>query len=156
MPNPEWDLFENLPPEQVNALLSLASPKSLPEGEELFGLGDEGKEVFLVAGGHVKLTLPVNVGDRQLDVMVGEMTPGHLVGWSGLIPPHRFTVRAVAAEDTKLLLLPRQDLLAFFSENPKVGHLVYSNLARIVGQRLMVFQTMWIREIQHVVKTRAS
>jgi CRP-like cAMP-binding protein len=156
MPHPSWDLFEDLPPEEVDALLSLASPTSLGTGEELFGLGDEATGVFLVVSGQVKLTLPLSVGERQLDIMVGERTAGHMIGWSGLIPPHRFTFKAVAAQDTELLALGRLSLLAFFNGKPDVGYLVYSNLARIVGQRLQLFQTMWVREMQHVVKTKTT
>jgi len=156
MPHPNWDLFENLPPEEVDALLSLASPTSFGNGKELFGLGDEATGVFLVVSGQVRLTLPLRVGERQVDVMVGERMAGHLVGWSGLIPPYRFTVKAAAAPDTELLALARPSLLAFFDEKPDVGYMVYSNLARIVGQRLQVFQTMWVREMQHVVKTKTT
>jgi CRP-like cAMP-binding protein len=156
MPHPSWDLFEDLPPEEVDALLSLASPTSLGTGEEMFGLGDEATGVFLVVSGQVRLTLPLSVGERQVDIMVGERTTGHMIGWSGLIPPHRFTFKAVAAQDTELLALGRLSLLAFFNEKPHVGYRVYSNLARIVGQRLQLFQTMWVREMQHVVKTKTT
>jgi len=156
MHNPSWDLFEDLPPDKVDALLTLASPISLLEGEELFVLGDEADRVFLVVSGQIRLTLPLSVGERQVDVMVGERRPGHLVGWSGLIPPHRFTVKAVAAADAELLALARPILLAYFKDMPEVGYLVYSNLARIVGQRLQVFQTIWVREMQHVVKTKTT
>jgi CRP/FNR family transcriptional regulator len=156
MPHPSWDLFDGLPPDEVDGLLSLASPIALHEGEELFGLGDEANRIFLVVSGQVRLTLPLSVGERQVDVMVGERMPGHMVGWSGLIPPHRFTFKAVAVPDTELLVLARPPLLAFFNEKPHVGYLVYSNLARIVGQRLQLFQTMWVREMQHVVKTKTT
>lgn len=156
MPNPHWDLFEKLPPTQVDRLLSLASPLSLRKGDELFGLGTEAKQVFLIDTGHVRLTLPMKVGDRELDVMLGERMGGHMVGWSGLIPPHRFTVRATAAADSQLLALARPKLLELFHEKPDLGYAVYANLARIVGQRLQVFQTMWIREMQHVVKNKTA
>jgi hypothetical protein len=33
---------------------------------------------------------------------------------------------------------------------------VASNLARIVGQRLTIFQTMWIRELQRVVEKQGT
>ena len=156
MPHLSWDLFEALPPEEVDALLALASPTSLFNGEELFGLGDEATGVFLVVSGKVRLTLPLSVGERQVDVMVGERSAGHMVGWSGLIPPYRFTIKAAAVADTELLALARLSLLALFNEKPDVGYLVYSNLARIVGQRLQLFQTMWVREMQHVVKTKTT
>ena len=156
MPQPNWDLFEHLPGDEVKALLSLASPLSLQTGEQLFGLGAEAKGVFLVVSGQVKLTLPLTIGDRQVDVLVGERVTGHMVGWSGLISPHRFTVKAAAAADTRLLALERHSLLAFFAEKPNVGYTVYSNLAQVIGQRLQVFQTLWIREMQHVVRTKTA
>lgn len=151
-----WDLFEDLPHDQVDELLALASPLSLERGEELFGLGTEAKGVFLVETGQMRLTLPLRVGDRGVDVMVGERTPGHMVGWSGLIPPHRFTVKGTATMETRLLALPRTSLLSLFSEKPDLAYAVFSNLAKIVGQRLQVFQTMWIREMQHVVKSKTA
>ena len=156
MPKQSWDLFEGLPTNQLDGLLSFASPISLRKGEELFGLGTQASGVFLVNDGQVRLSLPLKVGDRELDVMVGERMGGHMVGWSGLIPPHRFTVKATAATDSHLLGLPRPALLEFFNENPGLGYAVYSNLAKIVGQRLQVFQTMWIREMQHVVNSKTA
>ena len=156
MPNPHWDLFEKLPPEQVDRLLSSASPLSLRKGEALFGLGTEAKGIFLIDTGQVRLTLPMKVEGRDLDVMVGERMGGHMVGWSGLIPPHRFTVKATAAANSRILALARPKLLELFDEEPDLGYAVYANLAKIVGQRLQVFQTMWIREMQHVVKSKTA
>ena len=156
MPSPDWDLFENLPRQGVDALLALASPLSIREGEGLFDIGDDANGVFLVETGQVRLTLPISIGDRQVPVMVGERGPGHMVGWSGLIPPHRFTVQAFAVSETEVLSLPRRSVLALFDERPDLGYSVYLNLARIVGQRLQVFQTMWIREMQHVVKSKTA
>ena len=156
MSHPKWDLLEGLSAGQVNEVLSLSSPQIHRQGEELFSLGEDADKLFLVVSGKVRLTLPLTVGDRELDVMVGESMSGNMLGWSGLIPPHRFTVRGVATADTELLAFPRPSLLTFFRENPAVGYAVLSNLARIVGQRLQVFQTMWIREMQHVVKSKTT
>jgi CRP/FNR family cyclic AMP-dependent transcriptional regulator len=156
MSHPNWDLFDGLTAEQVSQVLSLASPKLFQQGKELFYLGEEAGELFLVVSGKVRLTLPLTVGNRELDVMVGESMSGNMLGWSGLIPPHRFTVKGVAMAETEVLSFPRPSLLAFLAENPVVGYAVMSNLARIVGQRLQVFQTMWIREMQHVVKSKTA
>lgn len=79
---------------------------------------------------------------------VEERLPGQMVGWSGLVPPHRFTLNATAPLETELLALPRGALLAHFAAWPAVGYVVNQNLARIVGQRLQVLQAMWLREMQ--------
>ncbi len=154
--SPAWDLFEGLSRADVAGLLDLALPRSLGAGEELFGLGADAKEAFLVESGQVRLTLPLRVGDGEVDVMVGERMAGHMVGWSGLIPPHRFTVKGTATTATRLLALPRLSIQAHFQERPDLGYAVFSNLSKIVGQRLQVFQTMWIREMQHVVKSKTT
>ena len=71
-----------------------------------------------------------------------------MVGWSGLVPPHRYTLNASAPLVTELLALPRAALLAHFAACPAVGYVVCRNLAGIVGQRLQVLQAMWLREMQ--------
>jgi hypothetical protein len=53
-------------------------------------------------------------------------------------------------------VLPRARLIAFFDANPAAGYVVLRNLAAIVGQRLQVFQAMWLREMQRFVESRAS
>jgi len=156
MASSKWDLFENLSEMEIEDLLDLGTPVSQKNGGILFDLGDEAREVFLVVEGSVKLSLPLTVGDRKLDAMVGERTPGHMVGWSSLIPPHRFTVKATAVGETRLLSLPRTELVDLLEDRPGLGYRVMTNVARIVGQRLQVFQTLWIREMQHVVRTRTK
>lgn len=151
-----WEMLEGLDPGDVEAILGLSTTLSMKQGERLFDLGDDATHVFFVDSGRIRLTLPLSVGDRRVDAMVGERIPGHLVGWSGLIPPHKFTVMAVASESSRIVSLPREALLAYFMTHPEAGFMAYSNLARIVGQRLQVFQTLWIREMQHVVKSKTS
>jgi CRP-like cAMP-binding protein len=153
---PDWDLLEGIPEEDVNGVLALASPTNLSEGTVLFGLGDEATDLFLVVSGKVSLTLPLRVGGGHQDALVEERLPGQILGWSGLIPPHRYTLQAVASEDTVLLGLPRTALIELFSARPEVGYAVLTNVAKVIGQRLQVFQTMWIREMQRVLESRSA
>jgi CRP-like cAMP-binding protein len=156
MASSTWDLLEDLSEAEVEEVRGLGEHRALGPGEVLFDLGDEARGIFLLENGRVKLTLPLSVGDRKIDAMVGERIPGHLVGWSGLIPPHRFTVKATCVEDTRILAVPRKGLQDLFDGDPALGYKIFSNAARIVGQRLQVFQTLWIREMQHVVKARSA
>jgi hypothetical protein len=80
---------------------------------------------------------------------------GQLLGWSALVPPFRFTLNGYAAEETHLLAIPGPDLLEVLSRHHEAGHVVMSNLSRIIGQRLQMFQTMWVREIQRTVRMKA-
>jgi hypothetical protein len=61
-------------------------------------------------------------------------------------------LKATAPLETELIALPRSALLEHFAARPAVGYAVTRNLAAVVGQRLQVFQAMWLREVQRVVK----
>ncbi len=37
---------------------------------------------------------------------------------------------------------------------PTVGYTVSRNVASVIGHRLEVFQTMWLREMQRVIELR--
>ena len=37
------------------------------------------------------------------------------------------------------------------TKNPNVGRIVSMNLARVIGERLQLFQAMWLREMQRTV-----
>jgi toluene monooxygenase system ferredoxin subunit len=152
--DPEWDLLLGLPPQSTSEVLALATRRQALPGEVLFRLGDKAEDLFLVQSGRVNLTFPVRVGSRQEDVLAEERHPGQLVGWSGLIPPHRFTLQAVVPVTSELLVLPGENLRDLLQAKPELGYPVLSNLARIIGQRFTIFQTMWIREFQRVVEKR--
>jgi CRP-like cAMP-binding protein len=150
------DMLQGVSAADAARLTALGSRAHIPSGAPLFELGAEARDVYLIERGRISLTLPMRIGARQEDVMVEERTAGQTVGWSGLIPPHRFTLKASAQLDTDVIVLPRAPLLEFFEANPAIGYVVTRNLASIVGQRLQVFQAMWLREMQRFVETRSS
>jgi len=150
------DLLRELSPGEAAEILALGSRASLPSGGELFRLGAEADSVFVIERGCIALTLPVRIGGREEDILVEERIAGETVGWSGLIPPHRFTLKATAPLETEVIALPRTALLDYFGAHPAAGYVVTRNLASVIGQRLQVFQAMWAREMQRVIATRAS
>jgi hypothetical protein len=96
--------------------------------------------------------LPMQLQGREEDVLVEERGPGQILGWSAVISPFRFTLKGTAAVETELLSLSGRELLDYLSGRPEVGFTVMSNLGRILGQRLQLFQAMWAREMQRLVE----
>jgi CRP-like cAMP-binding protein len=148
----QTDLLGGLTEREADDIRALGSPIRIGPGELLFQLGTTADRLFLIERGRLALTLPMHVGDREQEVPVEERTTGQALGWSALIPPHRFTLSAKALVDTEVLALPRVELLAHFDANPRVGLIVTRNVASVIGQRLQVIQTMWLREMQRVIK----
>jgi CRP-like cAMP-binding protein len=147
----ETDLFAGLAADDVAALAALASAIPLEAGGILFRIGQEATNLYVVEDGLIELTMPMRVGGRDENVCVDERLTGQALGWSTLVPPHRFTLDATARVASRLLAFPRDRLLAFFTERPDVGLVVLRNVAALVGQRLQVSQAMWLRQMQHMV-----
>jgi len=151
------ELLNGLPAAEAEQVLALGTRMIVPSGTSLFQLGDPADRLFLVERGRIKLTLPMRVRGREEDIFVEERGPGQAVGWSALIPPYRFTLSATAVlRDADVITLPREALLNQFSANPAVGQKIALNLAVVVGHRLQLFQTMWLREMQRTVEVRSA
>ena len=145
------ELFSGLTDADATALEALGSRLALEAGQVLFRIGDDATHIYVVQSGTIELRMPMQVEGHDEDVCIEDCAAGHLLGWSTLVPPHRFTLGATARLHTELLALPREVLLAYFASRPDVGYPVMRNVAAVLGQRLQVFQAMWAREMQHIV-----
>jgi len=150
------DLLKGLPEGEAARVLALGKRIVLTSGAELFHLGGEADAIFVVARGRIRLTLPMQVRSREEDVLVEERSSGQTVGWSALTPPYRFTLTATAAIETEVIALGREDLIGYFAAHPETGYAVSMNLSSVIGQRLQLFQAMWLREVQRMVELRCA
>jgi CRP/FNR family cyclic AMP-dependent transcriptional regulator len=150
------ELFRGLSGEEAQRLSALGTRIRLPSGAELFPLGGPAESLFVVERGRIALTLPMQIRQQKEDVLIEERSPGQAFGWSALIPPHRFTLKASAPLDSEVLAIPRSALVRHFATQPEIGYIVTRNLAEVMGQRLQVFQAMWLREMQRVVELRTQ
>lgn len=150
------ELFTGLSSEQRDEVLALGALKALPSGSTLFELGAQADNLCLILRGRIRLTLPMPIRGRDEDVLVEESGPGEAVGWSALIPPCRYTLKATAPLETEVLMLPRDMLRQLFEAKPATGAVVIQNVAILIGRRLQLFQTMWLREMQRTVELRCA
>jgi CRP-like cAMP-binding protein len=150
------ELLKDLAAEEVQRILALGTRIALPSGASLFQLGDPAERLFLIERGRIRLTLPMRVRGREENVVVEERIAGQTVGWSALIPPHKFTLAATAPLETEVIALPREELRKHFAAHPTVGYKVTLNLAVVIGQRLQLFQAMWLREMQRTVEKHSE
>lgn len=150
------ELLKDLTVDEAQRILAFGSRLTVPSGASLFQLGDPAERLFLIERGRIRLTLPMQVRGRQEDVVVEERTTGQTVGWSALIPPHKFTLAATAPLETEVIALPREDLRKHFAAHPTVGYKITLNLAVVIGHRLQLFQAMWLREMQRTVEKHSA
>jgi CRP-like cAMP-binding protein len=148
---PAAELLAGLEPEDAARVMALGASVSLGAGQVLFELGAEAESLYAIERGRIVLSLPLRVAGKDEHVLIEERQAGQALGWSALIPPHRFTLRATAPLDTVVTVWPRAALLEHFAQAPAVGYIVMRNVARVTGHRLHLFQAMWLREMQRTV-----
>lgn len=148
----ESELLLDLEPDAARSVLALGTPELLPMGAVLFDLGGDADRLFLIRRGRVALTLPMKVEGQVVDVLVEEKVGGEVVGWSAIIPPHRFTLKAATTVESSIISIPREPLLSLLAERPALGYALTRSVARIMGQRLQLFQAMWLRQMQRLLE----
>ena len=151
-----YELLDGLSPAEAEQILELGTRLIVPSGTLLFRLGDPADRLFLTERGRIRLTLPMHLRGKEEDVLVEERSPGQTVGWSALIPPYRFTLSAAASLDTEVIALPQKALREYMAAQPAVGCKIALNLAVVIGHRLQLFQTMWLREMERTVQARSA
>jgi hypothetical protein len=65
-------------------------------------------------------------------------------------------LRATAPLSTEVVSISRSALFDHFTHHPEVGYMVTLNLAAVIGQRLQLFQAMWLREMERMVELRCA
>lgn len=152
----EYELLKGLTSGEAEQVLTLGARMTVPSGGSLFRLGDAAERVYLIERGRIRLSFPMLLRGQHEDVVFEEKGPGETVGWSAMVPPYRFTLSAAAPLETEVIALHRDALSAFCAAVPEIGSRIGFNLVLLVGQRLQLVQTMWMREIQRTVELHSA
>jgi CRP-like cAMP-binding protein len=152
----QHELMAGLSSAEIEQVMALGTRITVPSGGSLFKLGDPADRLFLLERGRIHLTLPMQLRGRDEEVLVEEKSPGQTVGWSALIPPHRFTLSARAPLVTEVIAFPRERLQKYLESSPRTAYKITFNLALVMGTRLQLLQTMWLREMHRNIEQHSA
>ena len=137
--NDGWQSFElllGLTGEQAARVVQLGEVVSVSGGERFIRLGGNADRLYLIRTGTVALTMPMSLRGEEKEILLEEKGNGSTLGWSALVPPHRFTLSARAVVDSELLVLKGDDLRALFAEAPDIGLILTGTMSAMIGRRL--------------------
>jgi CRP-like cAMP-binding protein len=98
----------------------------------LFKEGDDASDFYLVRAGRVAIEMDIGVRP----VVVNTVGPGEILGWSWLVPPHRWHFDARAVELTRAIALDGVCLRGKCNENHSLGFELLKRFASDMEQRL--------------------
>jgi CRP/FNR family transcriptional regulator, cyclic AMP receptor protein len=102
-------------------------------GRPLFRQGDRADRFWLVRSGRASLELGV---EGRGDVVIDQIGPGGVVGWSWLFPPYRCQFSAVAADLVHSIDFDAEAVRRLCEEDPAVGYELTKRFAAVLAERL--------------------
>jgi CRP/FNR family cyclic AMP-dependent transcriptional regulator len=123
------DILEGLTDWELKIVSQFFHEENVPQGVPLFEEGQRADRLFILEEGEISIQLP---GGEMYNLHL----PGKIVGWSFLVPPHRYTASARTTAPSKLLIIQSPDFYYLIHKEPRMGVKVMANLAQVVARRL--------------------
>ncbi|MBI5959379.1 MAG: cyclic nucleotide-binding domain-containing protein [Chloroflexi bacterium] len=120
-------LFKGVEVAEREALIRVMQRRTYRQGEILFHKGDPGDSMYLILSGRVRIFMHDEQGNeltiRHLSEMFGEFS---------VLDQQPRSASAAAADNLEVLVLHRDNFLAFLREHPLVGISMMRNLSERV------------------------
>ena len=138
-------IFQNLDPEELEALSREALRKKSATGQALFMQGDSTDEMFLIKGGLVKLSKVLEDGtELTLDIRKA----GDFVGENMFSEEGQYPVSAYCLEDTLTCGFSRSQFEELVLQYPKVGLQIIKNLSERITWLTMRVGSLAVTNIE--------
>lgn len=125
--------FAGFGQDSLDELAGCALNQHTKAGEYLFHEGGDAKHFYVVTRGRivVEVFIPAS-GPYVLD----SVAEGEVLGWSALIPPHRWLYDARAVEPASVVSLDAACLRAKCDADPRLGYGFIQRVALVMAHRL--------------------
>jgi len=129
----EHPFFRDVGTEYVEHLAATAEAQTYRSGEYVLRDGEPADRVYLVTRGKIDLGLACN---GKANVTIQALSPGDVIGWSWIVPPHQWRFDAMAAEDVDVISLDAKYLRSQCKKDRDLGYTILSRVNEVVAQRL--------------------
>lgn len=136
-------LFAGLAAESLAFLGTHARVRRLKDNEVVFHTGDRAKHFYLVTSGHVSVEVAAIEGPS---LPLQELGPDTVLGWSWLIPPHRWSFQARATTPSEVVEFDGTAVLAECESNPKFGYALLKRFSTLMSERLQHARQRMVEE----------
>jgi len=111
-------IFEGLPPEELNLVVSRASPQAVPRGVFLFRQGESASKMFLLESGRVRLH-EITADGREL--LIRFVRPGEVFGDKAAIAGADYGASAATDTPVRTYAWTTETLVALLEEVPRLA-----------------------------------
>ena len=130
---PQHPFFAGLPEPVVTLVAGCAVNVHFHPGQHLFHEGEPADTFYVIRHGRVSLEVHAPAGPS---VVVDSAHADDVVGWSWLVPPHRWLFDARATEETSAIAFDGACLRDRCDTDPAVGYALLQRVVQVMSTRL--------------------
>lgn len=135
--------FRELPDDVRDFLAAHAQLRRLGEGEVLFHFAERARHFYLLLNGHLSVEVAAIEGPS---LQLQDLGPGMVLGWSWLIPPHRWSFQARATTPVEIVEFDGAAVLEQCESNPAFGYALLKRFSGLMSERLQHARERMIEE----------
>jgi CRP-like cAMP-binding protein len=120
-------LFANVDEAELDKISSLLAEREIPKDTNIVSRDEPGDSMFIILKGRVKVVI---FGDSGREVILTLLKTGEFFGEMALLDDLPRSASVVAAEDSKVLVLTRDQFAEYVRRNPAIGLNVMAELSR--------------------------
>ena len=137
------EIFKNLDKNQLIAVLGCCREEKFTLGAKLFNEGDNASHLFIVKTGRVDLRFDLPGRPTSDKNTISSLTEFMAFGWSSLVPPYKYSLSAYCTTKTcEVVTIDQQSLTRLFEKDHRLGYLVLSNMAMVIGRRFQKLEKL--------------
>jgi CRP/FNR family cyclic AMP-dependent transcriptional regulator len=125
--------FRDLPTDVKEYLAAHAQLRRLRADDVMFHFGEHASRFYLVVDGHISVEVAAIEGPS---LQLQDLGPGMVLGWSWLIPPHRWAFQARAKTALEVIEFDGAAVLARCDAYPRFGYELLKRFSALMSERL--------------------
>lgn len=129
----EHPFFAGLDADALTLIAGCAANRHFATGQHLFHEGGPADVFYVVRHGRVAIEAHRPAGGS---VIIETVDDGEVIGWSWLIPPHRWQFDARAVAPTSAVVFDGACLRGKCDDDPRFGYALMSRVAQVMYGRL--------------------
>lgn len=141
-------LLKNISRQLLENLQKTGRAKLFVEGEEIFAEGEKADFLPIVISGKVKMIRFLEVGK---EIIIGIFQTGEMFAIPPVFDGGCYPSTAIAMEETKLLLLSREDFLQILKESSEFSFAVIDWMCGMLREKTATIQNLAMASPEHRV-----
>ena len=127
-------IFKGLTEDEVGLIVPICHEQAYKKGEVVFAEKSKGNQVYIVKKGCVSVTLQIKGAADS--ATIHRINEGETFGELVLVGEGRRSASVSCETDCEIISIDKDDLMAVFESNTRIGFVTMKNLASVLATRL--------------------